>query len=252
MYWTDLSWPEARAALDRGAIALWPVGATEAHGPHLPLGTDVLIAEETCRRAADPIRNDLALEVYLLPPLAFSVTEFAAPFPGTVSVRREVVLPYVREVVTAVAAQGFRAVCLVNAHLEPAHRHLLRDALEQARTDAPCPVLLADPCDRRWVPTLTEEFQSGACHAGRYETSLVMAANAEAVREDVRSGLEPCDIDLLAGMRNGAGSFAEMGANDAYFGDPRSASPGEGQWIYARLVDMVRTVVNEALEEPRT
>ena len=48
----DLTWKEAREAIERGAVMILPVGSTEAHGPHLPLATDVVISEEMSRRAA--------------------------------------------------------------------------------------------------------------------------------------------------------------------------------------------------------
>lgn len=241
----DLTFPDAAGVVARGAVALWPVGSTEAHGPHLPLATDVIIAEETCRRAVERIQRELELETVLLPPLAFTVTEYAAPFAGTVSIPKETAVAYVRDVAAAVSAQGFKAVCLVNGHLEPAHRFALRDARDAAAARAQCPILIADPCDKRWVPTLTEEFQSGSCHAGRYETSLVMAAGAPV--KDLREALEPVEIDLVGAMKGGLKTFTEMGAGNAYFGRPAEATSAEGNETYRRLVDIVVTTITEEL-----
>ena len=243
----DLRFPEAQKIVRDGAIALWPTGATEAHGPHLPLSTDVIIAEETCRRSVAPLREALGLTPLILPPLAFTVTDYAGPFTGTVSIPKETATAYVRDVLLGVAQQGFRAICLVNAHLEPAHRFALRDAVKAARPKAECPIALADPCDRRWVPTLTAEFQSGKCHAGQYESSLVLAARPDLVDESRRRTLEPVDIDLAGGMSQGLTDFEQMGADQAYFGDPRAATITEGDDSYARLVQMVLTMTKEAL-----
>ena len=243
----DLAHPEVRTLIDAGAVALWPIGSTEAHGPHLPLGTDVLIAEETCKRALPRIETELEVRAVTLAPLAFTVTEYASPFPGTISISKETALAYVRDVAVAVAAQGFRAVCLVNAHLEPAHRFVLRDARDAASELAACPVVLADPCDKRWVPTLTEEFQTGSCHAGQYETSLVMAAGGPVL--PIRSELPPVEIDLMAAMRAGQKTFVEMGAQLGYFGRPADASHREGDETYRQLVEIVVTMLREALEK---
>lgn len=241
----DLAYPDVAELIARGAIALWPIGSTEAHGPHLPLGTDVIIAAETCRRAADRILRELELETVVMAPLAFTVTEYAAPFAGTVSIPKETAVAYVRDVAVATSAQGFRAVCLVNAHLEPAHRFALRDARDAANARAVAPILIADPCDKRWVPTLTEEFQSGSCHAGQYETSLVMAAGAPV--KDVREALAPVEIDLVGAMKGGLRTFTDMGAHDAYFGRPADATRAEGEESYRRLVDIVVTTLMEEL-----
>lgn len=246
-----LTYPEVQATLQKGAVALWPIGSTEAHGPHLPLDTDVLIAAESARRALPLLAARLGLQGVLLPPLAFTVTEYAGPFSGTISIPKETATAYVRDVALGAARQGFRAVCLVNAHLEPAHRFALRDAVKAARAEAPCPVVLADPCDRRWVSSLTEEFQTGSCHAGQYEGSLVLAARPDGVREDLMKALPDNDIDLVAKMQAGLRTFDEMGAEQAYFGHPAQATRAEGEATYAVLADIVAQVVAEALEGAR-
>lgn len=240
----DLTFPEARDRIAAGAVALLPVGATEAHGPHLPLDTDVIIAEETCRRAVPLLRRELGLDAFLLPPVAYSLTDYAAPFAGTVSIPKDVVIPYLAELMVSASHSGFRAICLVNGHLEPAHRYALRDAAERARERSACPVAIADPCDRRWVSRLTEEFRKGACHAGQYETSLLLAAGAR-VKE--HAALPEVDIDLMGGMRAGLTDFQAMGAEDAYFGTPAEASAAEGEASFRTLAEIVCNVIAEAL-----
>lgn len=242
-----LTHPNAKRHLEEGAVALLPVGATEAHGPHLPLDTDVRIAETTCLHARAVIEERLGLEALVLPPVAYSVTEYAAPFEGTIGVPAEASKAYLTAVLVSAAQQGFRAVCLVNAHLEPAHRFVLRDAVEQAQTGAPCPIVIADPCDRRWVSRLTPEFQSGKCHAGQYETSLVLAADGPVETAKARH-LPPVDIDLVGGMKSGLTTFKAMGADQAYFGRPAEASASEGRQTYGILAEIVSIVLMEALD----
>lgn len=247
---SSLTYPEAEALFTQGAVGLWPVGSTEAHGPHLPLATDVLIAEETCRRAGPALAARFGLETVILPALAFTVTDFAAPFSGTISIPRKTAIAYVRDVAVSASALGLRALCLVNAHLEPQHRFALRDAVSEARLSARCPIGLADPAERRFAPTLTEEFQKSA-HAGRYETSLVLAHDPAQVRVHVQAGLEPREVDLVHAMKAGAKNFLEVGATAAYLGDPRAATPTEGDDTYARLVEMVEAVVGDLLIDQR-
>ncbi|MEM1023277.1 MAG: creatininase family protein [Myxococcota bacterium] len=242
----ELTHVEAQGLLARGAVALWPVGATESHGPHLTLGTDVIIAEHTCQAAAPMIAEELGLSSLALPPLALSVTEYAAPFSGTISVSKEAATLYVRDVLRSTARQGFKAVCLVNAHLEPAHRFSLRDAVK-GLGPTECPVALADPCDKRWVPELTEEFQSGSCHGGQYETSLVMAARPDRVRDQTRRRLPEVDIDLIGAMQRGQSDFKQMGADSSYFGRPSAATVSEGQATYQVLGSIVLRVLQEAI-----
>ena len=107
-------------------------------------------------------------------------------------------------------------------------------------------VVFADQLEKRWARTLTDEFKRGACHAGSYETSLVLAARPELVRDEVRRGLMVKPIDLARAMREGKRTFGEAGAAEAYFGDPAAASVEEGNDIYARLVAMIVAEVRGA------
>lgn len=242
----DLRYPDAEARLKNGAVALWPVGATEAHGPHLPLDTDVRIASAICERAVPALQDQLGTAALLLPPLAYSVTDCARPFSGTLSVPAEAVEAYVEAVARAALSTGFRAVCLVNAHLEPAHRHALRNAVQKASTAGP--VVLADPGARRFVPKMSEEFRSGACHAGQYETSIMLAAYPELVKAERARTLPPKRIDILAALKQGQSDFEAMGADQAYLGDPAAASAKEGAESLRTLVDIVVTTLREVLD----
>jgi len=243
----ELTYPQTKEVLEAGAIALWPTGSTEAHGPHLPLNTDVIISEETCVRAVKRVEAATGLKVVILPPLSFTVTDFAAPFSGTLTIPKETTIAYVREVLLATAAQGFKAVCMVNAHLEPQHRFALRDAVKEASANAACPVGLADPADARFAASLTEEFASGSCHAGQYETSLVMAAKPELIDKAKHQGLADNPVELITKIKSGAKNFLEAGAENAYCGFPAQASVEEGQQSYERLAEIVEEIVSELL-----
>jgi creatinine amidohydrolase len=177
------------------------------------------------------------------------VTDFAGPFSGTLSIPKASTIPYVRDVLLAAAGQGFKAVCMVNAHLEPQHRFALRDAIKEASSKAPCPLGLADPADARFASSLTEEFASGSCHAGQYETSLVMAARPGLVDDAQRQSLADNPVELITQIKAGAKNFLEAGATEAYCGFPKDASVAEGNASYQRLVEIVTEVVKELLDE---
>lgn len=241
----EMTWPEAQAARERKALVLVPVGSTEAHGPHLPLATDVIISEELCRRSARAL-EDRGVEAVIAPALAYAVTDYAGEFAGTVTLPRETAVALIRDVIAGLQRQGFERVVLVNSHLEPAHLETVRDAIDAAAALTEKRALFPDACSKRWARTLTEEFKKGACHAGRYESSLVLAARPELVREQVRAGLGSKPIDLAKAMKGGVKTFKEAGAGDAYFGDPALASVEHGDEIYDLLVTMVLTEIEEA------
>ena len=81
----EMTWEEARDLDRRRTVAILPVGAIEAHGPHLPLGTDVIIAQAMAGSGAARIAAQ-GKSVVILPPLPFTAAPFGAGFAGTLSV----------------------------------------------------------------------------------------------------------------------------------------------------------------------
>jgi creatinine amidohydrolase len=242
-----LTWKEAREAIKRGAVMILPVGSTEAHGPHLPLATDVIISEEMSRRAAEKLMGH-GVDAFVLPPLSYSVTDFSADFAGTITIKKETAVALIRDICVSLYGQGARLVVVANSHLEPEHVASINVAIEQVKAETGRAVAFPDKRRRRWAATLTEEFRRGDCHAGAYETSLVMAARPELVREQEREALERVPISIAEKIREGARTFTEAGGSEAYFGNPREASREEGEATYAALSDMIVITVMETLK----
>ena len=224
----EMTWEEVRD-LDRSrAVAILPVGAVEAHGPHLPLGTDIVIAQAMTRSGAARIAAQ-GMSVVILPPLPFTAAPFAAGFSGTLSVTPSAVTVLLTDLARELTRQGFAALAIANGHLDPAHRDALAAAVQAARKEHLLPVVCPDITQKPWASRLTEEFKSGACHAGRYEGSIVMAARPELVRDDVRKTLPPNPASLSTAIRDGKRTFVEAGGPRAYFGWPADATAEEGR-----------------------
>lgn len=243
--WAKCTWIEARELLSDKTVALLPIGCTEPHGPHLPLDTDVTIALAQARRAAE-LLGEAGVPAIVLPPISYGVTNYTDGFAGRVTIRPGTLWALIEDVITAVEQEGVRQVVLVNGHLEPAHVAVLRGVVldHAVRANAKAQAILADVSRRRWAATLGEEFQSGDCHAGRYESSLVLHADPASVRPS-RAALAPVKIDLLEKMNAGVTTFREAGATQAYCGDPAAASAAEGR----ELVDRLARVVLESARE---
>jgi creatinine amidohydrolase len=225
----------------KGVIALVPIGSTEPHGPHLGLGTDVIISAAACLRACELLEKRGTMVGVIAPAVSYGVTECATGFKGAVSIPATVLTQYINAVVDGLLTSGVRHVCLVNNHLEPAHDAAVRAVLEGRDKK----VSYACPLAKKWARTLSAEFKSGECHAGRYETSIVMAAAPELVQESLRVRLSPVPISLSNKLAEGINTFEAMGMELAYAGDPASASIGEGEQLIQKLGEMV---VGEILE----
>ncbi len=244
-----LGFPDVAALLARpgGCAAILPVGSTEAHGPHLPLDTDVTIALGTARRAAERLAA-AGRACVVLPPVAYAVTEFAAPFAGTLSLQPDTAVALLADVLLAAHATGFRPIAVANAHLEPAHIETIRRALQAVRARCGAAVAFPDVTRRALAERLGEEFRSGACHAGRHEGSLVLADDPASVKDDVRRALPDVPISLVDAIRAGHRTFVQAGGRDAYFGQPSRASAAEGRATFDVLAGMLVEALTAATD----
>lgn len=238
----ELTWTEVDALDPIRVVPILPVGAVEAHGPHLPLSTDGIIADAMAARAAEALLAG-GLEPLVLPRMDYSAAPFARGFAGTISIRPETVSRQIVDIGMSLADRGYRVLAIANAHLDPAHLGSLHAAAKSLTEQGRLEVAFPDLTRKPWALRLTEEFKSGACHAGRFEGSIVMAARPELVREEVREALEPNPVSLARAIRDGQGSFEEAGGPRAYFGDPARASGEEGQ----STIEALGSILEEAI-----
>lgn len=237
----ELTSPQVAEVLagPRKPVLLLPVGAVEPHGPHAPLATDQLISAGMCERAAERLADDPDLWVFVLPAVHYGVADLSAAFPGGISIGASTLRALLVDICSSLAKQGFDRIVVVNNHFEPAHVTTLRTATEEAG------VAYLDLVRRRNAERLTDEFRSGSCHAGQYETSLVLADHPDLVDTATAATLPPVPVDLPAVMAEGKTDFAAMGMNRAYCGDPAGASVAEGQSTFDTLTDLLVEKIRE-------
>ncbi|HEX5167319.1 MAG TPA: creatininase family protein [Thermomicrobiales bacterium] len=242
---SDLTWIEASEVLVRRPIGLLPIGAIEAHGPHLPLDTDVIIATATASRALDRLEA-AGTPALILPPITYSVSFVGTSFAGTTPVEPDPFEAYLTSILIQHLRQGYRAIVCCNAHLEPASVERVATASRSVTQRTGTPVLFPDQRLEPYVNLLSDEFRAGARHAGGYETSIVMATRPDAVRMDRLAGLEPVWIDLPARLKEGAQTFAEAGATLGYFGEPATSTIEEGERMLDALAEIVMIALRDA------
>ena len=238
-----MTWEEARDTAGTGSVAILPVGAIEAHGPHLPLETDVIIAEAMARAGAGRL-TALGVRVVVLPSLVYTSAAFARGFAGTFSLRPETVTATIVDIASSLSRQGFGVLAIANAHLDPGHLTSLDVAISEIRRDTRLPVAFPNLATRPWALRLSEEFKSGACHAGQFETSVLLAERPELVREVTRAALPPNPASLSRAIRDGKRSFEEAGGARAYFGFPAQATIEEGRVT----IEVLGMILEEAVQ----
>jgi creatinine amidohydrolase len=228
----DGPWTAVRDALASGVpvAAILPLGAVEAHGPHLPLETDVIISDGMAARAARMLEAE-GVRAFVLPVLAYAPAGYASEFAGTISIGAATARAVLIDIARSLKDQGFACLAFANSHFDPANVAMLREAAAEVAALG-LPVAFPDFTRRALAGTLTEEFQSGACHAGRFETSLVLADRPDLVDAAAGKALADNPASLVTAFARGATTFAEAGGPDAYFGSPSQASAAEGEQSY--------------------
>ncbi len=211
------AWPD----LDGAALLIVPVGATEQHGPHLPLSTDTEIAQALAGGVAAAVPG-----VCLAPAVAYGASGEHQSFPGTLSIgvaaTRDVLIELARSATATFPRVLF--VCAHGGNAEP-----LADAIAQLRAEG------RDV--RAWSPRW-----SGDAHAGQLETSLMLAIAPGSVDLARAQAGNPAPIaELLPALR--VHGVAAVSANGV-LGDPARASAEQGQALLAaeheRMARMVR------------
>lgn len=213
-------------------VVLLPVGSVEPHGPHMGLATDTVISIGAAKRAAIALEK-LGYVPAIAPSIPYGVTECAAAFPGAVSLPGELVTAMISAVAQAYLRGGAKHLCVINNHLEPAQDAAVRGALAVQGVSVACPLT------RKWARTLSAEFRSGACHAGQYETSIVLACDPSLVDEALAKALPEVPVSLSEQIAAGTTDFAEMGLERAYAGTPSLATAEEGRRSLDRLAEMI-------------
>jgi creatinine amidohydrolase len=237
-YLERMTYPQVERLAARTDLALLPVGSPEAHGPHLPVGTDLIAARELCERAAHELATR-SVECLIAPLLPYCLAEVAKPFPGTITVRADAVAALVADVCRSLARSGFRRTLVVSGHAEEENLAALRAGAEQA-VEAGALVEVSQwygVALPRLLHVLEEDHPEYDVHAGEWETALVLLRAPELVDRAALDAL-PANWDtrnISERRAEGARTFPELGAPEAYCGDPRRATPTTGENLYAAL-----------------
>jgi len=240
MLWTELTSDAfAEAVKECDGLCLLPIGCIERHGPHLPLGTDQIAADELARRAAE------AEPAIVFPSYYFGCIYTARHYPGTVAIDHRLLLPVLEATVNEIARNGLKKILIVNGHGGNTKmlKFFLRTLLEEPRdyvvyaTDA---WVLDQEARKRWDQM--RESEPGA-HAGESETSSMMYLRPGLVQmkrlTPPEDGRPRRALEHLPDLETPLSWYADYPTH--YAGDARAATPEKGKFLFqARLEKLVR------------
>jgi creatinine amidohydrolase len=224
-----------------GEVGLVPIGAVEQHGPHLPTGTDTIIASELCDRAAQ--RSG----AIALPALGLGCSfGHGASFPGTLSLSPETLVVVIRQYVEWAAGSGLVKLLFVNCHM--GNTPALLTATDHFRLTRPD---LQTGIINWWETTPAVNaatVEDGAdLHANRAETSLMLAVAPEHVRLELLAAADDPDRTEDLVFRYSASSLSKNGVT----GRPSEASRELGNQLLEAIVTEIASRAGRGrTEEP--
>lgn len=235
----NLPWPQI-ARLQQSGIdfLLLPVGATEQHGPHLPINTDTAIATAVCHYAS------ARTGIPVLPALSYTVSlGHTAKWPGTFSLFHETFIHTLREIAAWALRTGWKRLLLVNSHF--GNDASLRVAVDRLRFDHVNELQVATRNTYALTPAIWQYFISDAedLHANRAETDLMLHLAPHTVHMDAVQD----DPDRTPGK-----VFSYMVAHtstNGVTGSPSLGDAGRGRQLFHEMGDTLVQILNAARHE---
>src|SRR5437867_5595754 len=215
--------------LRRKPVLLLPVGAVEQHGPHRPLGADILQPMHVLERVAARTGAIIA------PAIPYGLVQTSRPFPGSVSVSFDALRAYVRDVLAEFARNGFRRIVVVSGHAEGVHLAALRTAAKEVVDRGGADITVLSDYEIIYSSKFAEK---GEGHAGKIETSRILSARPELVKSRPRKSANrvPKYVVVRDARRHWSGVT----------GDPAKASRRLGEAIDRHVEDELVKLVRAA------
>jgi creatinine amidohydrolase/Fe(II)-dependent formamide hydrolase-like protein len=228
----EMTWQEVRAALQSTDLLIYPLGATETYGPHLPTGLEIKVADWVGTRLGQ------RTNALVMPTLPISCSQVNDAFPGNLFVPPSVVRDYLLESCRCLTRYGIKQVFFLNVHgpnlypIEEAVRALQAEGVRASQTDFWRFV-------GRRIPDLLSDDEHRTGHASEMATAMMLAIDPAAVRQDRYSVSRPepgLHQEYLVPDVNLHVPWHEI-APSGHLGDPSKASAEQGRQILERAVD---------------
>lgn len=233
MKWEELTADELAALAEKeDAVVVLPMGSLEKHGPHLPLGTDGLVAYEVALKAS------MREPCIVLPPLFYTHVAAMRQFPGAINIREDILLNLLENIFEEVSRNGFKKILILNGHGGNidllklfARRRLTR------KTDYSL-YILAEPWifQQKILSEVKESEEIG--HAGEIETSQILYLYPKLCRME-RAKPAKTRPKPLNGMPVITPVDWVVYCPEGYVGDPTKATREKGEKLINALVDGV-------------
>ncbi|MBC7080773.1 MAG: creatininase family protein [Thermoplasmatales archaeon] len=224
----DMSWKEVDK-ISRDAIIFISISPLEAHGPHLPLATDLLISKKVEEALMEKMEEN-GIEILSLPSLPLGVCRYARNFPGTINVSWKNLYNILMDIFLSFSKHNFKYFLILNFHMDIFHIKAIHKAIKKARKKG---IVACEPISIAYFKGELFEKDEYEIHGDIKETSLALYLFPERIKkckvEDVKIKMHALDFFK---------TFEEIGAKDAYIGSPSLAKKEYGEKFFKKMVEI--------------
>lgn len=226
---------ELERAISVNAVVLLPVGQVEEHGLHLPVKTDVFIAERICERISELSK----IPVIVMPAIYYGYsTKEVKKWPGCPGIKIETLMDYVYDICVSLIEMGFKKIVIVSCHGN--HTGAFEVVVRKIADDKGVYIALTIPTvlAKERIAKILEKGWRGSCHGGEYETSLMLYLDRESV--DMKKAT---DVDILKINKKfypGKAFISTWGlqkSKTGIYGAPECASEEKGKKLFDAIVE---------------
>lgn len=244
----NMTWTDVKEELKKDPVVIVPLGAIEQHGPHLPLWTDICLADEIARAVGEQTGAIVA------PPLNFGYSELWHTYPGTISITSKTFHSVMYDLCASLIRAGFRKIFLLNGHnpnlivMQTLAYDIVNDFHDKDISIAAATYIFMskEKCDK-----IGDNFRDGT-HANEMETSMMLALHPNLVKMDrVESMVETYEPERprrCIAFDQGAVIVNKWPKSDVYsgvYGNPTAATAEKGKAYFAAIVEDVSQFTRE-------
>jgi creatinine amidohydrolase len=233
----EITWMELDSLDRERTLLMIPISPLEEHGPHLPIGTDIMAAADIAEQAAMQLSDKAPGHAFVrCPAVPLGCAGITADFPGTISLRGSTLKNVVVDICRAFVDHGFKYLLFCNHHLDPIHMKAILWAIEEVKAEHT--VHIAETMSRSVYAGLENEAVAHGqamgldmrfeIHADAKEAAYIRYRRPDLYKPDA-APLDPVRIDVRKGMQAGHTTFKQMGAELGYIGSPATSDTDFGR-----------------------
>jgi creatinine amidohydrolase len=238
----ELSWKQIEALDREKTLFFIPLSPLEEHGPHLPVGTDLLTARDAAKEAIKLVnKRQSGLTVVMFPPIPLGYAKMTTGFPGTVMTHAKTISSVVNDTCCSLAGFGFKYFVICTFHMDLGHLKGIYRGMRKA-TGAYPGIRIAEPWGPYFYRNEVQQREpqvgfdtSKEVHGDFRETSLMKYQYPYLVDPSYKE-LPSVYRDLYSPSVLGK-TLKDIGVTEGYVGSPAKADSDYGRWFFQQVVE---------------